>query len=242
MADNTNWPTDLDEHVQYLIDQAVDAAVTAKLSQANGIATLGADGTVPTAQLPAYFGVSEESLTGYLNDLAQYQASTPTLEELMIAGGMDSFNGSRGQNGKTSWSTSTTPPPIADAFVMTMFAAPIDMKINSFDLTWEYWNLSASDTNYWTMTIQANIGGTVTELAVRNTTATAGTNSNGSIVARTPWSFDAASWTDLTIPKGALIQLKSVPSKASTVSGSTRTQSCTPFGVPMTWTLRYSPV
>lgn len=242
MTDNTAWPTGgLDDHVQYLITQAVDAAVTSKLAAASGLATLGTDGKVPTAQLPAYFGVTEDALTGYLADLSQYQASTPTLEELIVAGMFDSINGQRGSSTVTTWSKTATPQPIADAFILGLFVAPFDMKVLGCDLTWEYWNLGASDQNYWTINIQALETSTTTVLATRETTAS-GTNSNGSIVARRPWSFDAASWVDHTIVKGGLVQMSATPSKAKTSSGNNYVQSCYPFGSPMQWTIRYSPV
>lgn len=40
--------------IQDMIDDSIDAAVTNKLGVANGIATLGADGLIPSAQLPSY--------------------------------------------------------------------------------------------------------------------------------------------------------------------------------------------
>ena len=242
MADNTVWPDNLTAHIQYLIDQSVNAAVTQKLAAISGIATLDAGGLVPTAQLPAYFGVTSEALTGYLNDLSQYQASTPTLEELVMAGGFDTINGQRGYSNVTTWPKSADPQPIGDAFKLGLFVAPFQMKINSCDLAWEYWDLAASDTNYWSLQIQVLEGSTTTVLATRNTTATAGVDSGGSINNRVPYSFDAASWVDHTITKGGIIQLQATPSKTKTSSGTNWVQSCYPFGSPMSWTIRYSPV
>lgn len=113
--------------------------------------------------------------------------------------------------------------------IQTLMIAPISLRVLSLALSWDYFNLPVSDTNYWRFRLRA---GDATKsykyIAARATTKT-GAETNGDIVARKAWTFDAAAWTDVDLAPGDLLQLHN-------------TQGGTPAKIrfPMTATIRYA--
>jgi hypothetical protein len=132
-----------------------------------------------------------------------------------------------------SWVTSGTPVASqSSGFRQTLFVPTgVPVRILGVALSFEYWNLAASDTNYWMATAEIGSGTNWPDHAVRTTQNTGGT-ANGGITARTPWTFDAAAWSPdpIVAPGQALAMLW------------TKFGSPAAFAFPVTYTIRYSPV
>ncbi len=145
------------------------------------------------------------------------QAATPTLEELLFSDTIVSWNGSTTLTGSTRF---------------TLLVAPIPLRILSVGISSEYQTLAASDTAYWTCALEhgTNAGGGFPDLAVRSTQST-GTNANGGIASRVPWTFDAATWVSQDVAAGELLTVNWYP-----------TGSVAALQFPQTYTVRYRPI
>lgn len=149
--------------------------------------------------------------------LAVVETSTPTLEEQLFSMLVPCWNGLQDK--------------ISTANAMTFLAAPIPLRVLSIALSWEYWNLAASDANFWTMT--ARKGSNVTTWAdiAKRSTQNTGANAGGPVVARKAWTFDAAAWGDADLATGDLLRIDFAP-----------TGSVAALDMPFTATIRYRPL
>jgi hypothetical protein len=124
--------------------------------------------------------------------VAQIEVSTPTLEEQMFSLVIDDWSGN---------TTLTSPQR------MTLMVAPWPVRILSVDLSFDYGNVTASNTNYWRAVLEkSEVGGAFPDITAKSTQATGG-EANGSIIARRCWSFDSANWGNADIAKGQLLSL-----------------------------------
>lgn len=154
-------------------------------------------------------------------DLIQtMQTQVPTLEELCTSLFVD------------TWPDANSNPItlIPWSYRNTLLVAPINLNILSVSISWEYWNLAASDTSYWTGQLQVGAGGTFNTYATR-TTQNTGSTANGAVTARTPWTFDAAvtTTTPVSVQRGQLLAMTWAP-----------TGSPGSMKLPVTYTIRYA--
>lgn len=148
--------------------------------------------------------------------LASMQESTPTLEELLFSTTL------------TCWGVTSAGMSISGSTRLTLMVAPIPIRILSVSIAWSYQTLAASDTSYWTCALEHGVEVTgYPDLAVRSTQNT-GANANGGISQRTPWTFDAATWTSQDVAAGELLTVNWIP-----------TGSVAPLQFPHTYTVRY---
>lgn len=153
-------------------------------------------------------------------DLAAVKAATPTLEELLTVSQICCYAYGAPSNtiGSSVW--------------LTLLSAPFPMRVLSVALSFEYWSLAASDTNYWQFDLAAHVAaGFGTPFATRTTQST-GPNANSGITARTAWTFDAAAWSGGDLATGDGLAMKVTP--VGTPASSLR--------LPVTATIRYRPL
>lgn len=151
-------------------------------------------------------------------DVTALREQVPTLEDLLLSTVVPCWN-----NGLDK---------VSGATAFTLLVAPIPMRILSVALSFEYWSLPASDTNYWS--VELNRGDAIkgyTAIATR-TTQTTGANANGAITARKAWTFDAAAWASADLAAGDLLRMTAAP------GGSPASD----FDMPFTATIRYRPL
>lgn len=115
---------------------------------------------------------------------------------------------------------------------LTLATAPIPMRILSVTLSFEYWNLAASDTNYWRAELAVRVLSGASNIFATRTTQSTGANANGPIVARKAWTFDAAAWGPADLLAGESLMLRPSP------TGSPASD----WRLPMTATVRYRPL
>lgn len=149
-------------------------------------------------------------------DLEAVKTSTPTLEEQMFSTLVTTWNNAQDK--------------LTTANAMTFLVAPIPLRVLSIGLSFEYLNLPASDTAYWTMTAKRGSNATAwTDVAKRSTQNT-GANANGGITARKAWTFDAAAWADASLAAGDLLRIDFAPTPTGSVAA---------LDLPFTCTIRY---
>ena len=142
----------------------------------------------------------------------------PSLEDLLFSATIPCWN-----NGADK---------IAAATAMTLLVAPIPVRILSVSLSFEYWNLAASDSAYWKMTLNKGDGpGGFADIATKTTQAT-GANAGGAITARKAWPLDSANWGPADLAAGDLLRMTVSP------VGSPASD----FDLPFTATVRYRPL
>lgn len=147
-------------------------------------------------------------------ELEQVKTSTPTLEEQLFSQMVPCWN-----NGVDR---------LSNANAMTFLVAPIPLRVLSISMSWEYWSIAASNTNYWTLTARkGNNSAGWGVIAARSTQSTGG-NANGPVAARTAWTFDGASWGDADLAAGDLLRIDFAP-----------TGSPADLDMPFTITVRY---
>lgn len=144
-------------------------------------------------------------------------AQTPSLEELLTSTLVPCWNGPIDR--------------LSTANAMTLLVAPIPLRILSVAISWEYWNLAASDTAYWSANLNKGTGPTGFASIATRTTQNTGANANGPVVARKPWTFDAAAWGNADLAAGELLRVTFSP--AGTVND---------LDMPFTVTTRYRPL
>lgn len=147
--------------------------------------------------------------------VAALQESVPTLEDLLFSTTIP------------CWGSSTPSCTITGSTRLTLMVAPMPVRILSVAMSPEYQTLAASDTAYWTCAIERGFAGSFPDLAIRSTQNT-GANANGGLAQRTPWTFDAAAWTDTDLAAGDLLTANWYPTGAVAA-----------LGFPHTYTVRY---
>lgn len=148
--------------------------------------------------------------------VSQLQETTPTLEELIFSVGIQSWNGLTDLSGNTR---------------MTLMVAPVALRVLSVDLSFEYWSLPSSNTDYWSVTLEKGTSpGGFPDIATRNT-KNSGADANGPINDRESWNFDAANWAGADLSKGQLLCLNW-----------TKTGAPDAIHLPMIATVRYRPL
>lgn len=131
-------------------------------------------------------------------ELEMVKSSTPTLEEQFFSTVIPCWN-----NGIDR---------LPEATAMTLAVAPWPMRILSVAISWEYWNLTASDTAYWKGELNRGTGpGGFTPFAAKTTQNTGGL-AGGGIAARRAWTFDSANWgTAADLAAGDLLRITWTP-------------------------------
>lgn len=130
-------------------------------------------------------------------ELEAVKSSTPTLEELTFSVLVPCWN-----NGADR---------IANANAMTFLVSPIPVRILAIALSWEYWSIPASDTNFWTLTARKGSNGTSWTSIASRATRNTGADANGGVTARKAWTFDAAAWGNSDLSAGDLLRIDFVP-------------------------------
>lgn len=142
--------------------------------------------------------MTDPTLASLQAEIDELKVSVPTLEELLLTVTFQCW---------VSESGGTPTMSRASGFRMCLLTAPIPIKVLSVSVCWEYLNLPASDTSYWTGTLEIGTGPAgfpdVAQRSTRNTGATA----NGGVTARKPWTFDAAAWADSDMAAGEVLAL-----------------------------------
>lgn len=157
--------------------------------------------------------------------LTTLQESTPTLEELQFVTRI------------CCWTNSTQTPvrDLGTANWITLWTPSVPARVLSATLVFEYWNLTASDTNYWKGELAVrgpSTGFNYNTFATRTSQLT-GANANGAVTARKAWKFDAAAYTgsaDLGPDDSLLLRASPVGSPASD------------WRLPVSITVRYRPL
>jgi hypothetical protein len=147
-------------------------------------------------------------------NLDTFKEAVPTFEEQIFSTCMATWNGDA----------------LVDYdHVITVMVAPISLRVLSVALVWDYFSITASDTNYWRARIRAGDATKPYKYIAARSTQKTGAETNGDIVARKAWTFDAAAWTDVDLVPGDLLQLH-------------MTQGGVPAQLryPMTATVRYA--
>jgi hypothetical protein len=120
----------------------------------------------------------------------QFRDQVPTLEGLMTNTAIQSWNG------YTDITTNTR---------YTLMAPLIPVRILGVAVSFEYWTQAGSDTSFWTGAIEHGTNATgFPDMAVKTTQLT-GALANGGITQRTPWTWDAESWTTTDVAAGELL-------------------------------------
>lgn len=147
-------------------------------------------------------------------ELEAVKASTPTLEELLFSQMVPCWN-----NGADR---------LYSGNAMTFLVAPIPLRILSISMSFEYWSIAASDSNYWTLSARKGSNATVWETFAERSTRNTGGTANGGVTGRTPWTFDGAVWGDADFAAGDLLRMDFVP-----------TGNPADLDMPFTITVRY---
>lgn len=152
-------------------------------------------------------------------EVLQIKQTTPILEELMFSFGVQSWIDGSGNVSRS---------PLNHR--ITIGIAPFPMRVLSAEVSFEYWNCAASDTNYWEFSLEKGSGTSFPNIAFKTTQST-GANANGAIVARTAWSMESANWGDADMAKGQLLAVNL-----------SRIGTPPAIAYPAAWTVRYRPL
>lgn len=130
-----------------------------------------------------------------LTEVAAVKAQTPTREELFFSAFIPARVSSAGNISavlKTSGIT-TAPGPATGGAIISIMTTPYAIRLLSVTLSWEYYALTAHNSNFWEFAAVRIDGGTSEwePVAVRTTQPT-GTYAGGGINPRRPWGFDGA--------------------------------------------------
>lgn len=148
--------------------------------------------------------------------LADLRRAVPTCEELLTTVAIQSWNGR---------------PLLPGSTRCTLLAAPIPLSVLSVAVVFEYGSVPASDTRYWTGTLERGTGPTgFPDLAARTTRST-GPTANGPITPRQAWTWDAAAWSGGDLAAGDLLAVNWTPSGG-----------VPPLVLPALYTIRYRPL
>lgn len=149
-------------------------------------------------------------------NLDALKTQVPTLEEQMFSTCLATWNGDQYIN---------------YSFIASLMVAPMAMRVLSMSLVWDYYSQAASDASYWKLTLRKgdNADG-YKDIATRATTAT-GQYSNGGVISRQAWTFDAAAWGNADLSKDDLLQVYFW-----------REGTPTDMRMPLTATIRYMPL
>jgi len=132
-------------------------------------------------------------------ELDTLKTQVPTIEELFFSQTHISWASS-----STSGSTPNSGISGSTRFTLAAFNKPV--RVLGMAVSFDYWNMAGSDTNYWTCSLErGNDAIGFPDMAIRSTRLT-GTDANGGITRRTPWTFDAAAWnTNADIAAGEIL-------------------------------------
>lgn len=150
-------------------------------------------------------------------DLEAVKGATPTVEELLFSTVVPCWNNAADK--------------LTSANAMTLLVAPIPLRVLSIALSWEYWNIAASDTTFWTLTAKKGSNATAWDVVATRSTQNTGANANGAVTARKAWTFDAAAWGDADLAAADLLRIDFAP-----------TGSVAALDLPFTCTIRYRPL
>lgn len=109
-----------------------------------------------------------------------------------------------------SWGT--TPAAVESSGVThTIWIAPFSCTVTGFIASFDYWNFTANDTNYWSIDLTRSRAGT-TATMVTKTTKTPGSGGEG-VTARRPWDYAGQTWntTNAQMVAGDLLLLRTGP-------------------------------
>lgn len=145
-----------------------------------------------------------------------FRDQVPTLEEQWFSVPVQSWNGAGALSGSTRF---------------TLMIAPVLCRILSVDMITEYGAVPASNSNYWTASLErGNQTSGFPDIATKSTQPS-GPVANGAIIARTSWSFDSADWGSADLSKGQLLCVNWV-----------KTGNPPAIDYPMLYTIRYRPL
>jgi hypothetical protein len=130
-------------------------------------------------------------------DLESFKQTVPTLEEQLFSVVIPGWN-----NGADR---------LASANAMTLLVAPIPLRVLSVGVSWDYWNLPASDTKYWEGKLDKGSASTSWTEIARKTTQNTGAYAGGAVTARAAWTFDSANWGNADLLSGQLLRLVWTP-------------------------------
>lgn len=100
---------------------------------------------------------------------------------------------------------------ITGALRLNLLAANRPLCVLGAALGFDYYDLAASDSSYWTFILEhGNDVSGFPDIATRSTQNT-GSNANGPIQQRTPWVFDAAAWFNPVVAAGEVLTLNCFP-------------------------------
>lgn len=216
---------DTDELVVLWADSGMDyrwpmapIEAVAKVAEAEQIAntakTAADQATAAAADLQTQLTTIQSQLDPQVTDLDTFKTQVPTNEELLFSTEL------------TYWNAAEDP---TTAFIASILTAPFDMDILSVALAFDYYNLAANDTSYWSAQVRFGDNSGWSTVATRSTQAT-GTNANGAITARKPWTFDGAAWSSRRLTAGKLLGIAFTP-----------TGSPGALNIPVNITVRYAP-
>ena len=135
----------------------------------------------------------QAQVDGLAAQLAQLKTQVPDLEALQFSTVIPCWNNGADKISGATW--------------LPVLVADIPQRILSVGLAFAYWNLAASDTSYWPVSLRkGNENGgwsTIATKTTQNTGATAG----GGIAKRMAWTFDSAAWGDADLAAGDLLLL-----------------------------------
>lgn len=153
-------------------------------------------------------------------EVALLRTQVPTLEDQLFSTTIPCW---RASGVPTSKITSGT--------MVTLMVAPIPLRILSVVFSFEYWNLTASDSNYWQARLARGSTTAFTTFATK-TTQINGANANGGIVARKAWPMDSAAWGSADLAASDLLAFIATPFG----------DPASDWDLPMTATIRYRPL
>jgi hypothetical protein len=157
-------------------------------------------------------------------DLQGFKTQVPSLEGLLTTVPITSWNGPGAAPSSVCHWSYTTP----------LLSADVPLTVLSVSAVFNAWSLPVSDTAYWTAALEvgSNLAGW-TVVAARSTQNT-GANTNGPILARTPWTFNAATGGPWQVPQGQLLAINWSPVPENAPS------SPPDMRLPLLYTIRYA--
>lgn len=139
----------------------------------------------PQGQLHGVDDQARTTAQQALDEVTAYQQQTPTLEELLFTTYIPSYN--------YLGALYPSVPGTGGGASITVMVAPMVMRVLSLSLSWEYWSIGASDTNYWNVDLLRRFAdGSANNIVVTRTTQITGPQANGAIDSRSAWTFAGA--------------------------------------------------
>lgn len=140
-------------------------------------------------------GASRATAKRALTEVASVKAQTPTREELFFSAYIPARVSQAGNLLPVLKTSNVTDPPgpAVGGAIVSIMTTPYPIRLLSVTLSWEYYAITAHNTNFWEFAVVRIDGGTGEwePVTVRTTQAT-GTYAGGGINPRRPWGFDGA--------------------------------------------------